>query len=162
MFSLLLVDCFRFGFVEVSFSLPLLFTSFLVWWLTLVFCLDSLFFFVFVSIVDFQFVVPMGFCYSIIHTEKIVFSCWSFNFKCISDSLHLYLPLLTIDIIIGFDIIIVCRWLPTFTVYLPLPVNFPICNLLVCSYIAFSIPLREVPLTFVSKWCWILLAFACL
>ena len=159
MFLLLLVNCFRFGFVDVSFSLLLLFSSFLVWWLTLVFCLDSLFFFVFVSIADFQFVVPMRFCYSIIYTEKIVFSCWSFNFKCISDILHLYLPLLTIS---GFDIIIVCRWFPTFTVYLPLLVNFPIRNLFVCSYKAFSIPLREVPLTFVSKWCWILLDFACL
>ena len=103
MFLLLLVNCFRFGFVDVSFSLPLLFSSFLVWWLTLVFYLDSFYFFVFVSIVDFQFVVPMRFCYSIIYTEKLVFSCWSFNFKCISDILHLYLPLLTIS---GFDIIL--------------------------------------------------------
>ena len=34
----------------------------------------------------------------------IVLSCWSFNFKCISNILHLYSPLLMIA---GFDIIFV-------------------------------------------------------
>ena len=48
-----------------------------------------LFLFVCISIVDFQFVVPMMFWNSCLHINKIVLSCWSFNFKCISNILHL-------------------------------------------------------------------------
>ena len=90
---------------------------------------------------------------------KIVLSCWSPNFQWIVNILHF--TLLTVA---GFDIIFVYGLFPTFTVYLPLLVSFPIHNFLV-SRVALSFPSREVPLTFVVKlvWgCWILLAFACL
>ena len=90
-------------------------------------CLDSFFFCVCVSIVDFRFAATMKFWYSSLYIQKIVLSCWSFNFKCIFSILHLCSPPLTIA---GFDIIFVWKWFPTFTVCLPLLKRFYICNFL--------------------------------
>ena len=73
----------------------------------------------------------MRFWFSILCINKSVLSCWSFNFKCISNILRLCSPLLTIA---GFDIIFMCGWFPNFTVCLPLLVSFPIRNFLVFSY----------------------------
>ena len=52
------------------------------WWLSLVLCLDSFFFFVCISIIDFWIVVTMAFIYSNLYIDMIVLSCWSLNFKC--------------------------------------------------------------------------------
>ena len=82
----------------------------------------------FVSIIDFQFVVTMRIWYSRLYLYKIVLNYWSFNFQSIYYSLHLYSCLL---MIIGFGIIFLCWWFPTFTVYLPLLASLPICNFFV-------------------------------
>ena len=66
--------------------------SLVIWCLSLVLCLDCFFFFVCVSIIDFWFAVPMRFWYSSLYMYKIVLSCWSLNFQCISNILHLYSP----------------------------------------------------------------------
>ena len=71
-----------------------------------------------------------SFWYSSLYMYKIVISCWSLNCHCISNILHLYSPH---DHIAGLDIIFVCGWFPTFTLCLPLPMNFPMCHFLVCS-----------------------------
>ena len=123
-------NCFGYMFVGLFSSLPLLFSPFVVWWLTLVLCLDSFLFFVCVSIVDFHFAITMRIWYSSLYISKIILICWSFNFKCISSILHLCSPLLTIA---DFDIMFVCRWFPAFTLYLPLLVSFSIHNFLVSS-----------------------------
>ena len=123
------VNCFGIVFVVLASSLPLLFSPLVIWWLYLVLCLDSFFFFVCVSIVDFWLVVTMKFQYSSLHVSKTILSCWSLNFKYISNILHLY-PLLTIA---EFDIIFVCKWFPAFTACLLLPVSFPIPYFLVSS-----------------------------
>ena len=59
-----------------------------------------------------------------------VLNCWFLHVTCVSNSLHLYSPLL---IIAGFDTIFVCGWFPALTVCELLPVSFPICNFLVSS-----------------------------
>ena len=101
----------------------------------------------------------MRFWYSSLCMYKIALSCWSLNFKCISNILHLYYPH---DFWFWYHI---CMWMIScLYVCLPLLVGFSICHFLVSS-LAFSFLLREVPLAFVAKlvwWCWILLAFACL
>ena len=88
------VNCFGFVFEGLFSSLLLLFSSLVIWCLSFVMCLDCFFFFVCVSIVDFWFVVPMRFWFSSLYMYKIVLSCWSVDFKCISNILHLYFPLL--------------------------------------------------------------------
>ena len=82
---------FFFFFVALFSSLPLLFSSVVVWWLALVLCLEFFFFFVCVPIVDFPFAVPMRFWNSSLYINKIVLSCWYFNFKYISNILHFVL-----------------------------------------------------------------------
>ena len=57
-----------------------------------------------VAITDFQFVVTVRFCYGSPYINKIILSCWSFNFKYISSILHLCSPLLMPA---GFDITVV-------------------------------------------------------
>ena len=76
-----------------------------------------------VAITDFQFVVTVRFCYGSPYINKIILSCWSFNFKYISSILHLCSPLLMPA---GFDITVV--WYPSFTGCLPLPISFPSHN----------------------------------
>ena len=56
-----------------------------------------LFLFVCISIVDFQFVVPMKFRNSGLQINKTVLSWWSFHSKCISKILHLSSSLLGQD-----------------------------------------------------------------
>ena len=113
-----------------SFSpLPLLFSSFVIWRLPLVLCLDCTFFFVCPSIVDFWFVVAMKCWYSSLYIYKTDLSCWSLNFKCICNTLHLYSSLLMFS---GFDII-AYGWFPMFTVCLPLLMSFSVHNFLVSS-----------------------------
>ena len=58
------------------------------------------------------------------------FNLLAFNVKCISSILYLCCPLLTVA---SFDIIFVWRWFPTFTLCLPLLINFSIHNFLVSS-----------------------------
>ena len=131
--------------IHFCWSLPLLFSSFVVWWLSLVLCLDWFFFFVCVSIVDAWFVVTMRFWYSTLTYTEDYLKCRPLTFKCIPSIPHLYLPLL----------MVVC---------LSLPVNFPINNFLIYGCGLFFL-LREVPLAFFVNlvwWCWILLAFSCL
>ena len=112
------------------FSPLLLISSFVIWRLSLVLCLDCTFIFVFISIVDFWFVVAMKCWYSSLYIYKTGLSCWSLNFKCICNTLHLYCPLLKFA---GFDIILACWWFPTFTVCLPLLMSFSVHNFLVSS-----------------------------
>ena len=160
MFYCHFANSFEFVFVGLFFSLPLLFSSLMIWWLILVLCLDSFFFFVCVPIVDFYFAVTMRFWYSSLYIHKIVLSCWSFNFKCISNILHLYSPLSPLLVLISslgvgdfLPLLYVClyQWAFPFVVFLFLVVGF-------------SFSPRQVPLAFVVKLvlCWILLAFACL
>ena len=106
--------------------------SSVVWWLSLL-LFQLLFFFVCISVVDFCFAVTMRFWYSTLYIYMIVLSCWSLSFKCVPIILHLYSLLTTA----GFDIIVVCRWFPTLTVYLPLSVSkitVSIWKFLVSSY----------------------------
>lgn len=114
MFLLLLVNCFRFGFVDVSFSLLLLFSSFLVWWLTLVGFFGGDCFFIFACICCRCLVC--GYHEVLIKQSidicKIVLSFRSLIFKCLSNNLHLHSLPLTIA---GFDITFVRGWFPAFT-----------------------------------------------
>jgi len=55
-------------------------------------------------------------------------------FQCVSNILHFYSTFLTIA---GFDTTSMYGWFLTFTIWLHLPVSFPICNFLVCSYRCF-------------------------
>ena len=82
------VNFFRFVFVGL-FSSLLLFSSLVVWWLTLVLC----FYYLCVSIADFWFAVMIRMWYRSLYIYKIVLSWWPFNCKCIFRILHLY-PLL--------------------------------------------------------------------
>ena len=79
-------------FVSLSSSLPLLFTSLMIWWLIFVLWLDSFFFFVYVSLTGFQCVLTLRFCYRGQYTNKIVLNFCSFNFKCIPNIFHLCCP----------------------------------------------------------------------
>ena len=72
------------------FPLPLLFSSLVIFWLSLVLYLVCFFFFKCVSLVDFWFVVPIRFWYN--HMYRIGFGSWSLNCKCIFSILHLYPP----------------------------------------------------------------------
>ena len=90
---LVILDCY-FG----SFILPLLFSSLVICWLSLVLCLDWFFmfglFFLFyvLSIIFFWFGVPIGFLYNHLYVYRIVFGFWSLNFKCIFSVLSLSSP----------------------------------------------------------------------
>ena len=115
--------------------------------LSLMMCLVRFFFFMFICIVDFCFVAPMRFLYHSLYMYKIVLRCWYFNFKCISNILHLCSPLLTIAVLISclcvddfLHLLYVCfyQWAFPFIIFLSLVV-------------AFSFLLREVPLAFVEK-----------
>ena len=55
-------------------------------------------------------VPTMRFWYSSLCINKIVLSCWCFNFKFIFSILYLYSLLL---VIAGFDVIFVCGWFST-------------------------------------------------
>ena len=92
------VYCFGFIFVALFSSFFVLFSSLVLWSLSLVLCLDCFFLFWCASVVDFWFVVTMKFWYrsQYIYT-RLFLSCWSLNCKCISSILHLYAPLLTIS-----------------------------------------------------------------
>ena len=63
--------------------LPLLVSSLVIWWLSLVLCLDSFvcFFFICVCIINFWLVFTMRFTYGNLYV--IILSCWFIKFKCI-------------------------------------------------------------------------------
>ena len=154
------VNCFGFDYVDFFPSLPVLLSSLIIWWLSLVLCLGWFFFCVYVSIVNYWFVVIIWFWYSnlSLYIYKIVLICWFLNFKCISHILHLYSSHNC------WFWSSVSGWFPAFTVCLSLLVSFPICNFII-SIVTNSFPSREISLVFVTKlvWCcWILLDFACL
>ena len=116
--------------------------SFVIWWLSLL-LFQLLFLLVCISVVDFCFAVTMRFWYSTLSLYMIVLSCWSLSFKCVPSILHLYSLFTTA----GFDTIVVCRWFPTFTEYLPLSVSkitMSICKFLVPSYAFFFSVLRSI------------------
>ena len=60
-------------------SLPLLFSSLVVWWLSLVLCFGCFFFCVCVSIVVLDFAVLIRFWCSSVYMYKDVLSCWSLS-----------------------------------------------------------------------------------
>ena len=121
--------------VLLVFFLPF-FCSLVVWWLSLVLCLDCFFLFACIFIVDFHFAFTMRFWYRNLHIYKIVLSCWSLNCKYISSVLHLYPPLLTIS---DFGGIFVHGWFRIFSVYLPSLVSLVICGIFVsCCGLFFS------------------------
>ena len=129
------------------------FLSFVIWWLTLLLCLDS--FCVCLSQI-FSLWLPWGFDTAVCIKTRIFCLTCLFHFKCISNILHY--PLLTIA---SFNIILVCGLFPTFTVCLHLTVKFSICNFLVsvCDLFfsnrsSFSICGKLV------RWWWILFDFA--
>ena len=111
-----------------------------IWYLSLVMCLDCFFFFVCVSAVDFWIVAPIRFWYSSLYMYQIVFSYWCL--RHISNILYPYSLLLVIAALVHLcvgDFLTSC--LPSlvsslFVIFL---------NLVV----AFSFLPREVPLGFV-------------
>ena len=136
MFLLSFCKLFWIYFCRVFSCFPLLFSSLVIWWLSLASYLDPFYFFLYLSIAVFWFVVLMrfwdGYIYilyniynNLVYTQ-IILSCWSLNFKCISNILHFY----SLFTIAGFAIF-VYGWFPAFTVCLPLPVSFPIRNFLI-------------------------------
>ena len=144
------VNCFGFVFVGVFFS-PFL----VVWWLSLVQCLDCFFKFVYVPIIDFWFAVNPEvwyrniyiyiYIYICIYIYMIVLSCWSLNCKCISTILHFthlfshFLVLIAYLFVEGFlSLLHVCLywWDLSFVIFL-------------FTVVAYSIPAREIPFIFV-------------
>ena len=71
-------------------SLPLLFSSLVIWWLSLCCVWIALSFFVcfFCRFLVCSYHVLID----SLNIYKIILSCWSLNFKCISNILHLYSP----------------------------------------------------------------------
>ena len=117
------------------FALLLLFSFFVIWWLSLVFCLESFFIFVCVSIVDFWFAVTVRFWYSSLYVKKIDLSCWSFPVPCFCAVLFLGL---------WYHIYV---WVfPTFTVCLPLLVSASICNFIFSICVLFHLGIFLQPL----------------
>ena len=87
------VNCFELPFLGLFF--PFFFCSLVIWWLSLVSCLD--FFLLCLYLIDFWF-----FCYSevfikqFIYLSVVLLSCQSPTFNCIWTTLHLYSPLVII------------------------------------------------------------------
>ena len=72
--------------------------------------------------------VPIRFWDKHLYVYKIVFGCWSLNFKCIFNVLHL-----SFHIMLASFWYHICQWFPTFVLSLPLLVNFLICNFLISN-----------------------------
>ena len=133
-------------------SFPLLSSSLMIWRLLLVLCLDSPFYFICRSIVNFWFTVTLSFLFSHLYISIIVLNCWSLIFKWTYGILNFYSPLLTIALLISYHIsYIYCIF--SFTKELSL------CNFLF-QFVVFPFLPREVSLAFVVKlvwWHWLLL-----
>ena len=125
-------------FLLVFFSSFLLFFFLVFWWLSLLLCLDCFFFFVCISCRFLVFSYHGSFdieAYTYIHIYVYIFmtvlSWCSFNCKCISSILYLYLSFLTI---FGFGSKFVCGGFPTFTAWMPLLVSLIVCIICMCVY----------------------------
>ena len=81
---------------------------------------------------SYSYVVTMWFWYRSLYKHNTVLSCLSLNCKCISSIMHLFPPLLRIAC---FDVIYVCGWYSTFTIYLPLLVSLLFHNFLASAFI---------------------------
>ena len=133
-----------FVFIGLFSSLLLLFSSVVVWWLSLVH-LDCFSLFVWASIADFQFAVTMKFWYRSLYIHKIVLTCWSLNCECISSVLHLY-PLLMIS---GFGMWMI-SYFCLFLMGSPLSIFQNLCSI-VSSWHKFW-PLQALPSTLSLRW----------
>ena len=82
------LNYFRFVTLGLFSSLPLLFSSLVTCHLSLVLCLDCFFFFYECVYCSFLFVIPIRFQCNSLYIYRILFGCWSLNFKCIFNVLH--------------------------------------------------------------------------
>ena len=124
-----------------SFFFPSSFCCLLLWvadhlmlWLSYVLCLACFFIFICVTIIVTWFVVPLIVGYTHLYMCRIVSACWSLNFKCIFNILHLTSPFLMLASLEIF----VNEWFPNFKLSLPLPVSFSFSILFSNCGFAFS------------------------
>ena len=109
----------------------------MVWWTSLVLCLDCFFFFVCISIIVCWFAFPLRFWYSSLYIYKAVLSCWPYNFKFNSHICTvLFLWLLFLQTYFPIDdfllLLYVCfyQWAFQFVIFLflviPSPPHYPL------------------------------------